>query len=88
MKLQSNMITKQTELINGDTEFREKLSITDSEFDKLKKRLKFLTAKSQLSKCREMCTDCNNVLVANAQKLQVFQVLLQRLTQRTCPADF
>ena len=37
MKPQNNMITKQTELINDDKKFREKLSIIDSKFDELKK---------------------------------------------------
>ena len=37
MKLQINIINKQTELINDNIEFREKLSITDSKFDELKK---------------------------------------------------
>ena len=37
MKLQINIINKQTELINDNIEFSEKLSITDSKFDELKK---------------------------------------------------
>ena len=37
MKLQINIINKQTELINDNIEFREKLSIADSKFDELKK---------------------------------------------------
>ena len=37
MKLQINIINKQTELINDSIEFREKLRITDSKFDELKK---------------------------------------------------
>lgn len=37
MKLQNNMITKQTELINNNKEFREKLSIIDFNFEELKK---------------------------------------------------
>ena len=37
MKPQNNMITKQTELINDNKKFREKLSIIDSKFDELKK---------------------------------------------------
>ena len=35
------MINKQTELINDDKGFREKLSIIDSKFDELKKKMKF-----------------------------------------------
>ena len=45
MKLQNNMINKQTELINDNKEFREKLSITDSKFDELKKENEVLRSK-------------------------------------------
>ena len=45
MKLQNNMINKQTELINDSKEFREKLSITDSKFDELKKENEVLRSK-------------------------------------------
>ena len=37
LKLQNNMINKQTELINNNREFREKQIIIDSKFDELKK---------------------------------------------------
>ena len=37
MKLQNNVIGKQTELINDNKEFREKLSIIDSKFDEVRK---------------------------------------------------
>ena len=36
MKLQNNMINKQTELINNNKKFREKLSIIDSKSDERK----------------------------------------------------
>ena len=39
------MIIKQTELINGNKEFREKLHITDSKFYKLKKQNEILKSK-------------------------------------------
>ena len=45
MKLQNNMINKQTELINDNKEFREKLSIIDSKFDELKKENEVLKSK-------------------------------------------
>ena len=45
MKLQNNMINKQTEPTNDNNEFREKLSITDSIFDKLKKENEILRKK-------------------------------------------
>ena len=45
MKLQNNMINKQTELINDNKEFRGKLSIIDSKFDELKKENEVLKSK-------------------------------------------
>ena len=45
MKLQNNMINKQTELINNNKEFRRKLSIIDSKFDELKKENEVLKSK-------------------------------------------
>ena len=36
LKRQNKMITKQTELMNGNKGFREKLGNIDSKFDKLK----------------------------------------------------
>ena len=37
MKLQDNLISKQTELINDNKEFREKLNLIEAKFDDLKK---------------------------------------------------
>lgn len=45
LKLQNNMITKQTELINDNKQSREKLSIIDSKLDELKKENKILKSK-------------------------------------------
>ena len=45
MKLQNNMINKQTELINNKKKFREKLSIIDSKFDERKKENEVLKSK-------------------------------------------
>ena len=45
MKLQNNMINKQTNLINDNKEFREKLSIIDSKFDELKNKNEVLKSK-------------------------------------------
>ena len=50
MKLQANMMNKQTELINDNKEFREKLSIIDSKFDELKKENEVLKSKVQSHK--------------------------------------
>ena len=45
LQIQTNMINKQTELINDNKEFREKLSITDSKFDEPKKENEVLKSK-------------------------------------------
>ena len=45
LQIQTNMINEQTELINDNKEFREKLSITDSKFDELKKENEVLKSK-------------------------------------------
>ena len=37
MKLQSNLISKQTKFINDNKEFREKLNVIEAKFDNLKK---------------------------------------------------
>ena len=45
MKLQDNLISKQTELINGNKEFREKLNVIEAKFDDIKKKMKHFRAK-------------------------------------------
>ena len=54
MKLKNNMINKQTELINDNKEFREKLSIIDSKFDERKKEN---SSKEQSIICRKNLAD-------------------------------
>ena len=45
MKLQDNLISKQTELINDNKEFREKLNLIEAKFDDLKKENETLQSK-------------------------------------------
>ena len=45
MKLQDNLITKQSELINNNKEFREKLNVIKAKFDNLKKENEILQNK-------------------------------------------
>ena len=45
MKLQDNLITKQSELINNNKEFREKLNVINAKFDNLKKENEILQSK-------------------------------------------
>ena len=49
MKLQNKMINKQTELINNNKDFREKLSTTDSKFDELRKENEMLKSKASVA---------------------------------------
>ena len=49
MKLQNNMINKQTDLINDNKESREKLSIIDSKFDELKNENEVLKSKVSIA---------------------------------------
>ena len=49
MKLQNKMINKQTELINNNKGFREKLSTTDSKFDELRKENEMLKSKASVA---------------------------------------
>ena len=45
MKLQDNLIPKQSELINNNKEFREKLNVIKAKFDNLKKENEILQSK-------------------------------------------
>ena len=49
MKLQTNKINKQTELINNNKDFREKLSVIDLKFDELEKKNKALKSKASVA---------------------------------------
>ena len=50
MKLQDNLISKQTELINGSREFREKLNVIETKFGDLKKENDTLQSKVMIAK--------------------------------------
>ena len=45
MKLQDNLITKQSQLINNNKEFRGKLNVINAKFDNLKKENEILQSK-------------------------------------------
>ena len=49
MKLQTNKINKQTELINNNKDFREKISVIDLKFDELEKKNKALKSKASVA---------------------------------------
>ena len=45
MKMQDNLISKQTELTNDNKEFREKLNVIEAKLDDLRKENKTLQSK-------------------------------------------
>ena len=49
MKLQDNLISKQTELINDNKEIREKLTLIEAKFDDLKKENETLQSKFMIA---------------------------------------
>ena len=49
MKLQDNLISKQTELINDNKEFLEKLNLIEAKFDDLKKENETLQSKFMIA---------------------------------------
>ena len=60
MKLQDNLISKQTELINGSREFREKLNVIETKFGDLKKENDTLQSKVMIAKKTSMTLFINN----------------------------
>ena len=59
MKLQNKMINKQTELINDNKEFRQKLSIIDPNFDELKKENGVLESKVSIAEKTSLTLSTN-----------------------------
>ena len=49
MKLQDNLISRQTELINDNKEFLEKLNLIEAKFDDLKKENETLQSKFMIA---------------------------------------
>ena len=80
MKLQNNMITKQTKLINNNKEFREKLSIIDFNFEELKKRLKSKVLVAQKS-LLTLLTNCKNM---NERLIEIDRNM-HKMEQCSCP---
>ena len=73
------MINKQTELINDNKEFREKLSIIDSKFDELKKENEVLKSKMSLAE-KTSLTLSTNYKNSN-EKLMKMERNMHRLEQ-------
>ena len=60
MKLQDNLISKQTELITCSKEFREKLNVIETKFDDLKKENDTLQSKVMIAKKTSTTLFVNN----------------------------
>ena len=73
------MINKQTELINDNKKFREKLSIIDSKFDELKKENEVLKSKMSLAE-KTSLTLSTNYKNSN-EKLMEMERNMHRLEQ-------
>ena len=59
IKLQTNMVNKQTELINDKKEFREELSVIDSKFDEIKKENEVLMSKASVAEKASLTLSTN-----------------------------
>ena len=85
MKLQNNMINKQTELINDNTEFREKLSIIDSKFDEFKKENEVLKNKVSVAE-KILLTLSTNDKNINEQVIEMERNMhrMEQYSRREC----
>ena len=75
MKLQDNLISKQTELINDNKEIREKLTLIEAKFDDLKKENETLPSKFMIAE-RTLTT-----LSINHKKLNERVIVMERNMQ-------
>ena len=85
IKLQNNMINKQAEpeAVNDKKEFREKLSIIHSKFDKLKKENKVL--KSKVSVAEKISLTLSTNYKNMNEKVIEMERNMHRLEQYSCP---
>ena len=82
MKLQNNVIGKQTELINDNKEYREKLSIIDSKFDEFKKENEVLQSKVSVAE-KTSLTLSTNYKNVNGKVIEI-ERNMHRLEQYSC----
>ena len=76
MKLQDNLISKQTELINDNKEIREKLTLIEAKFDDLKKENETLQSKFMIAE------KTSTTLSINHKKLNERVIEMERNTRR------
>ena len=76
MKLQDNLISKQTELINDNKEFREKLNVIESKFDDIKKENETLQSKVMIAE------KTSTTLSTNHKKLNDKIIKMERSMHR------
>ena len=89
MKLQDNRISTQTESINDNKQFREKLNVIEAKFDDLKKENETFQSKVTIAektstilsinhkKLNDGIIEMENARIANASKLQEFRAVSQ-----------
>ena len=82
MKLQDNLISMQTELINDNKEFRGKLTLTEAKFDDLKKENETLQSKFMIAE-KTLTTLSINHKKLNDRVIKI-EGSMHRLEQYTC----
>ena len=82
LKLQNNMINKQTELINNNREFREKQIIIDSKFDELKKENEVLKIQVWVAE-KQLLTLIMNYENINEKVIEM-ERNMHRMEQHSC----
>ena len=82
MKLQDNLISMQTELINDNKEFRGKLNLTEAKFDDLKKENETLQSKFMIAE-KTLTTLSINHKKLNDRVIKI-EGSMHRLQQYTC----
>ena len=65
MKLQDTLVSKQSELINENKEFREKLNVIEAKFDDLKKENGTLQSKFMIAQKTSMTLSINHKKLSN-----------------------
>ena len=85
MKLQDSLITNQTELINDNKEFREKLNVIEAKFDDLNKenetlQSKVMTAEKTLTTLSMNHKKLNNKIIEMQRNMH----RLQQYSRREC----
>ena len=85
MKLQDNLISKQTDLINDNKEFREKLNVIEGNSDDLKRDNKTLQSKFMIAEKTSTTLSINHKkLNDRIIKMERFMHRLEQYSRREC----